>query len=201
MSNKSVILASIFSSLFISNAANADITLTGQKNFHVYDKTSFTPITVENVIKDSGVEYSSDNDWIMILLNGRRIDQNIASSKEGLHEDELMVFSEDSEGNPLTKTTTIKYEVRDIDNPVEIMAVADKVELPLSSNYSAISALDFARSYKGVNAKDGIAYATFNGNQYMDTYAPLGQRTGTLYIMDIDGQTAEAEITYDVVIK
>lgn len=197
MFKKNIILASIFSAIFVSNAANAEISMTWQKNLITYDTTSFTSITGERIVQDSGIEYSSDHD-MAVLLGGRQLDLDIVNFDEGMKEYELMLVSVDDNDNPIIKKTPIKFILKDIDNPIIFSEPAEVTKLHQSGDSHAVKAIDFARNYNGLSAKDGIAYATFDGKQYMDV-SSIGSKSGILRIMDTDGDIVESEISYDVI--
>lgn len=197
MLNKKIVLASIFSAVFVSNAANAEITMTWQKNLNRYDTTSFTNITGEMIVQDSGIEYSSDHDMV-VLLGGRALDLEIVNFDEGLKEYELMLVSTDDNGDAIIKKTPIKFVLEDIDNPIIFSEPAEMTKLHQSGDAHAEKAIDFARKYNGLSAEDGIAYATFDGKQYMDV-SSIGLKSGILRIMDTDGDIVESEISYDVI--
>lgn len=173
----------------LSANAYAQVTITEQSNDVTYDSTNVFKPNGEILLRDTGVSFTSDQEFALITLDGKTLSEEI-SLTNGSNSIQLNVW--DMAGDH--QSTYINYNGEDIDYPIEIIK---QIEEPVLNQNENMTAINFASSFMDIDAKDGIIYATVDKNQYLDT-GSLGQHTTTLWVIDINGDQAETEVAYTV---
>ncbi|MGR5239532.1 hypothetical protein ACPV36_01345 [Photobacterium damselae] len=177
----------------ITGNAYANISVTEQTHDVTYDSTSTFKPTGSQLLQDAGVNYSSDHDIVLVTLDGQPLDEAITLIK-GSHTAKLNIWDMDQAQNPSHKEISISYEVKDIDYPVEIIS---QIETPTFNLNQNITALDFAKKYVEVDAKDGLVFALMNQSQAVNT-AESGNYSSMLQVVDINGDTDQIEVNYNI---
>lgn len=167
----------------------AEVTINEQVNNVQYDSINVFKPNGEILLRDAGVSYSSDQEIVLVSLDGKLLEEEVVLTN-GAHNIQLIVW--DMTGDH--KSTTIEYTAQDIDYPVDIIKPNEEPTFTLNSN---MTALDFAKSYMEIDAKDGIIYALIDGKQYVDTTV-TGLHSGMLSVLDVNGDTDEMKIVYFV---